>query len=477
MIWSNCLGCLPPNRPSIPWYMCYCHDIQIHPTSAVTHLPSRPIFIPALSSSIRRTYMMSDLSIESGFSSFAYYPSEYSVTPAVPLHYRSGEGDTGRPVPLLDLFPLFAASLFVNKSTPIPIAESCKVYDLVPSAPSSSATALSICVMDKCDKELAHITSDSGATYDVLLAEADRFRGGRVSSKERADLVQHFNSYNALDECAIRNCPIDYFIGHSSICVSRNHPFFLQRNMSLPTTPDSFRWSNSSSDSDYSGIRLPTLPLGFPCDPTLTDQATGVILAPTSDLQQLQDYKMSSAGTWATASNRGLYIHLSANALRINGRGVHPWIAKSTLFRGFEAFGTTDVSNLRTPFAAMPGNLYSLGHCPQSTRTWTASRLTGESCATSIECVFSRCVDGKCAEAAGGKGLDPEQALVMVAIDPRYRSEDLERRAQAAMWMWVVIGTVGGLIVLRVLQLWVRKRYATQQEQHGRASEVVDDRV
>ncbi|ORZ35204.1 hypothetical protein BCR44DRAFT_47670 [Catenaria anguillulae PL171] len=421
---------------------------------------------------------MSDLSLESGFSSFAYYPSEYSVTPAVPLHYRGGQSDAGRPVPLLDLFPLFAVSPSVNESTPIPIAETCVVNNGETSAPSDSATALSICVMDKCDKELAQVSSESGTTYDVLLAEADRIRGGGVSSSERAALAKHFDSYNALDECAIRKCPIDYFIAHSSICVSRNHPFFLHRNMSLPTMPDSFRWSNSSSDPDYSGILLPTLPLGFPCDPTLSDQASGAIHAPTSYLQKLQDYQMSSTGTWATASNGGrLYIHLSANALNVNGRGVHPWIAKSTLFRGFEAFGTTDVSNLRTPFAAMPGNLYSLGHCPQSTRTWTASRLTGESCATSIECVFSRCVDGKCAEAAGGKGLDPEQALVMVAIDPRYRSEDLERRAQAAMWMWVVIGTVGGLIVLRVLQLWVRKRYATQQEQHGRASEVVDDRV
>ncbi|ORZ35210.1 hypothetical protein BCR44DRAFT_1124827 [Catenaria anguillulae PL171] len=124
-----------------------------------------------------------------------YFPSDYAMRPAIPLHYSTGNAKPS-PVPLTDLFPVFASSPSVNVSTAVPIVQLCVVGNSasgvgVPFPPAAAATSLSLCLFDKCQDALAKVSSDGGAaTYEALVSVV----GGGERGAAGETVTKHFNS-------------------------------------------------------------------------------------------------------------------------------------------------------------------------------------------------------------------------------------------------------------------------------------------
>ncbi|ORZ35209.1 hypothetical protein BCR44DRAFT_1124819 [Catenaria anguillulae PL171] len=249
-------------------------------------------------------------------------------------------------------------------------------------------------------------------------------------------------------------------------------------NKTLPTTSPMSARRNALPPfpkGPTSAFTSQPFPLTFPAIPPAQTRQPAPLFRTGVDPRAAEfGMRMTSAGTWITAGDKNDQWALSHNGSMSGSGVVHSWMAKSTVFRGPNGMGELMAENLRGLVATLPVNLYSLGHCPKSTGRFTASKLSGEACKASIECVFSLCVNGKCAEAASGKQLDAATALQSMRRSI-VEYEDKNKRENAEWWMaW--IGTrigwvVGGLVVLRVLVLANRRRYVARQQAKVRRAE------
>ncbi|ORZ31299.1 hypothetical protein BCR44DRAFT_44451, partial [Catenaria anguillulae PL171] len=424
----------------------------------------------------------------------SYYPTDYSVVQAAPL--VRGDANNNTTVPLVELFPVFRSAEGISETTPIPITQLCEAnpQDRGPSEakqqPPAARESLALCMQDKCTDALTKVLSE-GVTLDSVLRNSIEANGNDKDEQ----LLKYFNLVGAVQECAIKQCPLDYFTARSTLCISLRHPFFVKSKIQLPAVPASLdknrvvpskKFSLSSAWTFYQqaiqddtkpidpnsfrfrssydlGILLPTLPAGFPCDSSRADQKTGH-LVPVSRVDatfyQFPARMRTAEGSLLLSTGRSADTALSRDAGDDTSIVTHPWMLKSTMLRGAQV-GPVDDEVVRAGTAILPANLYSLGHCPASTELFTGSGLSGDKCKETIECVFATCVQGKCASAGDGKAIDIKTALTPVRDTPA-KYYELKYRAEARQWTWIVLASLAGLVVMRVavmkVQSWRAKR-------------------
>ncbi|ORZ35726.1 hypothetical protein BCR44DRAFT_70745 [Catenaria anguillulae PL171] len=382
-------------------------------------------------------------------------PSQYEPNA---LYYWDDKspGQGGRPVAMADLFPLFANDRSaIAKSPRLCRSDYTSKNECSEVKESVNSAVLDQCMTVKCLKQLEAVSRH--VTVDQVIAAS-----GREKPDTSAQLftTEFFNAVGVVEDCKIRHCPTEFFNARSFHCLPLFGPYLYDRKMYIPRhqidgsgeavylhqdylsilrnntqSIESIRASMESvtgSDAVKLGICVPTLPIGHACDPKGVDPVTGALIPPSS------------------TGDQGFGLTPKWNPLWMYKMDKVPALT----YPHDESSLTTEVINQN--LLTTPVNMYTLGHCPSTTGAVAASKLGGQPCASSIECVFGVCTGGVCSEAALGKKLDKAKASEIV-LDSRIRAQDRINRAEGIKWTMVAAGLLGGLLVLRVLrEVYVR---------------------